>query len=156
MRSFYTITSSILKGRALAIVVALLPGLLFAQTGGGMNQLPAAGTTVTLGKVDNITIEGKVQSPSSQATPLQVVCVFEYTEGDIFNSPPALPPAANGLFHIDQALHGLITDLRKRGKFMGRALETLLITPPEGTIPLVLLRPMLSKELSRHMKRRCT
>ena len=119
----------------LAVAFALLPAFVFAQAAGGVGQLPAVGTTVTLGKIDNITIEGKVQSPAGQATPLQVVCVFEYTEGDIFNSPPALPPAANGLFHIDQALHGLITDLRKSGKFMGRALETLLITPPAGTIP---------------------
>lgn len=125
-----------MKRKVLAMVFALLPAVLgFGQTGGGVSQLPAVGTTVTLGKVDNITIEGKVQSPASQATPLQVVCVFEYTEGDIFKSPPALPPAANGLFHLDQALHGLITDLRKSGKFMGRALETLLITPPAGTIP---------------------
>ncbi|HEY4286667.1 MAG TPA: hypothetical protein VGN00_06165 [Puia sp.] len=41
----------------------------------------------------------------------------------------------NGLLHLDQALLGLINDLRKIEKFMGRALETLLITPPAGTIP---------------------
>lgn len=117
------------------VVLALLPGFLFAQAGGSERPLPELGTTLPLGTIDNITIEVKVQSPSSQVTPLQIVCIFEYTEGDIFRSPPALPPAANGLLHLDQALHGLITDLRKSGKFMGRSLETLLITPPEGTIP---------------------
>jgi hypothetical protein len=32
-------------------------------------------------------------------------------------------------------LNGLITDLRKSGKFAGHSLETLLITPPKGSIP---------------------
>jgi hypothetical protein len=61
--------------------------------------------------------------------------VFEYVEGDIYTSPPALPAALNGLVHIDHQLNGLITELRKSGQFEGRALETLLLTPPKGTIP---------------------
>jgi len=96
--------------------------------------LTAVGTSAILGKADGIAIEGKVQSPSAQATPLQIICVFEYTEGDM-TSPQALPAAANGLLHVDQALSGLITDLRKSGKFAGHALETIIITPPKGTIP---------------------
>jgi hypothetical protein len=87
-----------------------------------------------LGKVNGIAIEAKVESPSSNVTPLQIVCVFEYTEGDIFNSPPALPHELNGLVHVDEALNGLITDLRKNGRYAGHAYETLLITPPPGTI----------------------
>jgi Cytosol aminopeptidase family, N-terminal domain len=55
--------------------------------------------------------------------------VFEYTEGDIFKSPPALPKALNGMVHLDEQLNGLITDLRKTGEFEGHALETILITP---------------------------
>jgi hypothetical protein len=73
-----------------------------------------------------------VQGPSTEITSLQVACVFEYTEGDIFNSPPALPAAANGMVHLDHDLNGIITELRKSGKFSGHALETLLITPPPG------------------------
>jgi hypothetical protein len=38
------------------------------------------------------------------------------------------------LVHLDQALGGLITELRKTGKFAGHTLETLLITPPPGRI----------------------
>lgn len=95
--------------------------------------LATVGTSAILGKADGIAIEGKVQSPSAQATPLQIICIFEYTEGDM-TSPQALPAAANGLLHVDQALGGLITELRKSGKFMGHALETILITPPKGTI----------------------
>lgn len=96
---------------------------------------PTVGTTETIGKIDGVTIEVKVQSPSAQETPLQIVCLFEYTEGDLFNSPPALPKEVNGMLHVDEALHGLITDLRRTNKFEGKYLETLLITPSENTLP---------------------
>ena len=97
--------------------------------------LPAVGTKETVARVGGIEIEVIVQSPAAQVTPLQIVCLFEYTEGDIFSSPPALPKELNGMLHVDEALHGLITDLRKTNKFEGRALETLLISPPPKTIP---------------------
>jgi len=92
------------------------------------------GTSAVWGTIDGVAIEGMVEGPSTETTPLQVACVFEYTEGDIFTSPPALPAAANGMVHLDQALSGLITDIRKSGKFTGHAFETILITPPAGAI----------------------
>ena len=88
-----------------------------------------AGTSKIWGKVDGIEIEGMVAGPSTEVTPLQVACVFEYTEDDIFKSPPALPAAVNVMVHLDKGLQGIITDIRKNGKFAGHALETLLITP---------------------------
>ncbi|WP_247654975.1 M17 family peptidase N-terminal domain-containing protein [Chitinophaga varians] len=91
------------------------------------------GTAKVWGKVDGISIVGLVQGPSAAVAPLQVACVFEYTEGDIFN-PPALPAALNGMVHLDDALKGQITELRKSGKFEGHYLETLLITPPKGAM----------------------
>ncbi|MGF7077350.1 M17 family peptidase N-terminal domain-containing protein [Mucilaginibacter sp. 3215] len=97
--------------------------------------LPAPGTSVTIGQIDGITIATAVQSPSNQQTPLQVICVFEYTEDDIFNSPPALPRNLNGLVHVDEALKGILTELRKSGRFEGQTLETMLITPSVGSLP---------------------
>ena len=94
----------------------------------------AVGTHTIWGTIDGVQIEGMVQGPSTEATPLQIACVFEYTEGDIFNSPPALPAAVNGMVHLDHDLKGIITELRKNGKFLGHAFETLLITPPVGLI----------------------
>ena len=108
--------------------------LLVANVSNAQVDLPKLGTSKTIGKVDGIEIEAKVQSPSGQETPLQIVCLFEYTEGDIFN-PPALPKDLNGMVHVDEALHGLITELRKSGKFSGYRYETLLIDPPANTIP---------------------
>lgn len=96
--------------------------------------LPSLGEVAKLGSVGGVEIETAVQSPASQETPLQIVCLFEYTEGDIFNSPPALSKELNGLVHVDEALKGLITDLRKTNRFEGKSLETLLIIPPSGSI----------------------
>ncbi|WP_295118544.1 M17 family peptidase N-terminal domain-containing protein [uncultured Chitinophaga sp.] len=107
---------------------------MLATLGAFAQTLPAIGTAAVVGKVDGIAIEAKVQSPSAQPTPLQVACLFEYTENDLTN-PPALPAALNGMLHLDEALHGIITELRKSGRFTGHAYETLLITPPAGTIP---------------------
>lgn len=121
------------------LTCALLISLLSTTVMHGQRtnaQVTPVGTVQTIGKIGNsITIELKVQGPSAQETPLQVACLFEYTEGDIFNSPPALPRNFNGMIHLDEALHGLITNLRKNGRFKGHALETLLLTPPAGTIP---------------------
>ncbi len=105
----------------------ILWALLFAAT------LPAVGTQNVVGQADGLTVEVKVQGPAAQPTPLQIACLFEYVDGDITN-PPALPAAVNGMVHLDASLHGLIAELRHSGKFAGHALETLLITPPKGTI----------------------
>ena len=93
-----------------AIFILLFAIVDFAHTS---KTSPAIGTKEIVARVDGIEIEVIVQSPSAQVTPLQIVCLFEYTEGDIFNSPPALPRELNGMLHVDEALHGLITDLRK-------------------------------------------
>lgn len=113
------------------IVTMLIVQLAAADS----KNLPALGTREIVGKLDEINIEALVQSPSAQDTPLQIVCLFEYTEGDISRSPPALPKELNGLLHVDEALHGLITELRKTNQFKGHNLETLLIIPSANTIP---------------------
>lgn len=115
--------------RQIALTLLLFAGL----THNAFAQNAALGSTTTWGKVDGVAVNGLVQGPSAAEADLQVACVFEYTEGDIFN-PPALPANLNGMVHLDDAFKGLITELRKSGKFTGHALETLLITPPKGTL----------------------
>jgi len=107
--------------------------LVYAQAVAEAKTTPI-GTAKIWGTIDNVSVEGVVQGPSAQVTPLQIACVFEYTDGDIFTAPPALPAALNGMVHLDEAFKGLITQLRKTGNFEGHALETLLITPPAGTL----------------------
>lgn len=137
MKKILSSQSSILKKikpflcRVLVLLaIGITPSVLSAQS---QTALPAGGTNIILGKIDSINIEVIVQSPSAEKTPLQIACVFEYTENDIF-LPPALPAAANEMVHLDQGLSGIITELRKSGKFAGHALETLLIDVPSGTI----------------------
>jgi hypothetical protein len=127
---------NILKLTKRLVLTAMFLGFISAVelTKSPETTLPPVGTKTLVGVIDGINIEAIVQSPSAQVTPLQIICLFEYTEGDIFLSPPALPKEVNGLLHVDEALHGLITDLRKSGKFGGHSLETLLIIPPKNTI----------------------
>lgn len=103
------------------------------------DSLPAVGTEATLGTLEGLSIRAKVQSPSNEATPLQIICLFEYTDNDIYTSPPALPKEMNGLVHVDEALSGLLTEIRKSKKFTGKFLETLLLTPHDT--------PILAKQL---------
>ena len=113
----------------------LLLGIVFLlNTNISLAQVAKIGTSKVWGNVDGIAIEGVVQGPSAQVSDLQVACVFEYTEGDIYNSPPALPAELNGLVHLDKDTKGLLTDLRKSGRFAGRIHETILISPPKGMI----------------------
>jgi len=123
----------IFKSLFLAAFLSTATLSLSAQTTADVKTTPV-GTSVIWGKVDGVAIEGMVQGPSAEVADLQVACVFEYTEGDIFNSPPALPAAVNGMVHLDHDLNGIITEIRKSGKFAGHAFETLLITPPAGKI----------------------
>lgn len=92
------------------------------------------GASKVWGYVDNVAIAGLVEGPATADVELQIVCVFEYVEGDIFNSPPALPASLNGMVHLDEALKGKITEIRKTGKFKGEALSTFVIIPPNGSI----------------------
>ncbi len=117
------------------VLTAWMPLYAVTDVSQKTTTLPAVGTQEKVGNIEGVDIHAAVQSPSAQETPLQIVCLFEYTEGDIFNSPPALPKELNGMLHVDEALHGLITELRKSNQFEGHALETLLLIPPPNTIP---------------------
>lgn len=131
MKNNYSAQQQIRNGLT---AVLLVFGSILNVTALYAQQTTAVGTTKIWGRVNGVVVEGIVQGPSAQVSELQVVCVFEYTEGDIFNSPPALPAAVNGLVHLDHDLKGMLTILRKEGKFKGHTLETMLLSPPKGTI----------------------
>ncbi|PUZ23426.1 peptidase M17 [Chitinophaga parva] len=120
---------------ALLITFATTVGFAQQSTDTGTKQAIAAGTSKTWGTIDGVKFTGLVQGPSTATADLQVICVFEYTEGDIFKSPPALPAASNGLIHLDEALKGRLTELRKSQQFDGHFLETFYLDLPKGTIP---------------------
>lgn len=120
-------------GRAAVFVVMAVASVRAWADAAHPAAVATVGTQTRAGVAAGLAVDVKVAGPATQATPLQVACVFEYVEGDI-TQPPALPAALNGMRHLDESLHGLITELRKSGRFAGHALETLLIVPPKGTI----------------------
>jgi hypothetical protein len=88
---------------------------------------------------NGVTIKVRMQGPLDMDTPLQVVCFFKHkASGDTL-----LETAAD----LDKKLGGAISALRNRGEFAGDELETLLLTPPKGTItPRLLLLVGLGEE----------
>src|SRR5205085_4384620 len=76
---------------------------------------------------DKLSIKVRMEGPYTADTPLQVVCYFRYTaEG--------AKRMSGAPVELDKHLGGVIAALRERGEFKGDDLETLLITPPEGSI----------------------
>lgn len=123
--------------KSLLIAGLAFSTLIFAQTttttATASVKTTAIGTSKNWGSVDGISMIGLVQGPSSADAQLQVACVFEYTDNDI-HSAQALPANLNGLVHLDEALKGEFTKIRQSGQFKGHSLETLLITPPAGSM----------------------
>lgn len=121
--------------KSLLIAGLAISTLTFAQTTtANISATPAkVGTMKNWGSVDGISMIGLVQGPSSADAQLQVACVFEYTDNDI-HSAQALPANLNGLVHLDDALKGEFTKIRQSGQFKGHSLETLLISPPKGSM----------------------
>src|SRR5215211_7892960 len=93
-----------------------------------------------------LAITVRMQGPYDADVPLQIVCYFKHrAEGDKTSGAPV---------ELDKRLGGAIAALRNRGEFVGDELETLLLTPPEGTIkPKLLLLVGLGDEESLSLDR---
>ena len=66
-----------------------------------------------------------MQSPAETKTDLQIFCLFS-------SSPTN--PLHGSLIEINEKLHGLLDQLRTAGLLNGDLGETILLTPPAGTI----------------------
>jgi hypothetical protein len=104
---------------------------------------PAADTKVPANQVlegtNGVRLVVRAQGPYDADVPLQVVCYFKHKKaGD-----RTLGAAAE----LDKRLGGVIASLRNRSEFAGDEQETLLLTPPRGTIkPRLLLLVGLGDE----------
>lgn len=68
----------------------------------------------------------KMIGPYAQPGDLQIICAFKHkAEGDAY---------LGAMKDLDAKLGGLLSSLRKRGEFVGELGETLLFTPPEGSV----------------------
>lgn len=74
-----------------------------------------------------ITLSIKMDGPYMEAADLQIICLFKHKPtGDTYQG------AAKD---TDAHLGGILAALRNRGEFVGESGETILFTPPEGSIP---------------------
>jgi hypothetical protein len=93
-----------------------------------------------------LAITVRMQGPYDADVPLQIACYFKHrAEGDKTSGAPV---------ELDKRLGGAIGALRSRGEFVGDESETLLLTPPEGTIkPQQLLLVGLGDEETLSLER---
>jgi hypothetical protein len=69
----------------------------------------------------------KMIGPFTEAADLQIICLLKHkASGDTYEG------AAK---ETDSLLGGLLSSLRNRGEFVGELGETILFTPPKGSIP---------------------
>src|SRR4051812_25505320 len=80
-----------------------------------------------IGAPQGVAIKVRMEGPYTAETPLQVVCYFKYT-------PERAKRMKGAPVELDKELGGVIAALRERGEFEGAELETLLLTPPQGSI----------------------
>ncbi len=119
----------------------LLAGALWAAVVCG--PALAGGTKVPADKAlegtNGVKLVVRAQGPYDADVPLQVVCYFKHRkEGD---------KTLGAAVELDKRLGGAIASLRNRGEFAGDEQETLLLTPPKGTIkPKLLLLVGLGDE----------
>src|SRR6267142_463123 len=76
---------------------------------------------------NKVKVKVRMEGPYTADVPLQVVCYFKYT-------PEGAKRMSGAPVELDKHLGGVIASLRERGEFTGDDLESLLITPPEGSI----------------------
>lgn len=65
------------------------------------------------------------QSPADTKTDLQIFCLFRSSPVNTLHG---------SLIETNEKLHGLLDQLRKPGLFDGELGETILLTPPQGTL----------------------
>ena len=74
-----------------------------------------------------IKVSIKMVGPYMEAADLQIICLFKHkAAGDTYQG------AAKD---TDAHLGGLLSTLRNRGEFVGELGETILFTPPKGSVP---------------------
>jgi hypothetical protein len=76
---------------------------------------------------NNVNVKVRMEGPITADVPLQVVCYFKYT-------PERAKRMSGAPVELDKQLGGVIASLRERGEFVGDHLETILISPPKGSI----------------------
>jgi hypothetical protein len=111
---------------ALSLFSNLALGLLLTASSRG--EAGAAPKETPVGqKPLGIAISVKMTGPYAQDSDLQIICAFKHkTGGDTY---------IGAMKDFDAKVGGLLSALRDRGEFVGELGESILFTPPAGSIP---------------------
>jgi hypothetical protein len=116
------------------VVGLVMSGILIADDAKAPRAKALEGT-------NGVKVVVRAQGPYDADVPLQAVCYFKHKKGG--------DKALGAATVLDERLGGVIASLRNRGEFVGDESETLLLTPPRGTIkPGLLLLVGLGEERS--------
>ena len=108
-------------------LIALGLALIWFATNVGAADSPPPKENVFDTKPFGIKLSIKMVGPYTEAADLQIICLFKHkASGDTYEG------AAKA---TDEHLAGLLSALRNRGEFVGELGETILFTPPSGSIP---------------------
>jgi hypothetical protein len=72
-----------------------------------------------------LAVQVLAQSPAETKTDLQVICLFRSSPGNTLHG---------SLVETNEKLHGVLDQIRKSNLFGGELGETILLTPPDGTL----------------------
>src|SRR5712672_1536891 len=109
------------------ILVASLAVALLCATANAADSAAAPKENVFATKPLGITLSIKMDGPYMEAADLQIICLFKHK--------PAGDTYQGAAKDTDTHLGGMLSALRDRGEFVGELGETILFTPPKGSIP---------------------
>ncbi len=109
------------------IIRTLSLALFLAAVAANAADSPTPKENVFATKPLGIRVSIKMDGPYMEPADLQIICLFKHkASGDTYQG------AAK---ETDGHLMGLLSALRNRGEFAGESGETVLFTPPKGSIP---------------------
>lgn len=100
-------------------------GLVIGAT--ATNTIAAPKENIFPTKPLGITLSIKMTGPFAEPADLQIICLLKHKPGSDNYQGAAK--------ETDEKLRGMLSTLRDRGEFVGETGETILFTPPEGSIP---------------------
>ena len=115
----------------ITIPKAVSVGLMLLMLGGVEASFATEANTAPAEKTfdapHGLKVSVKIVGPYTEPADLQMICLFKHKPGgDTYQG------AAKD---TDEHLHGILSALRNRGEFVGELGETILFTPPNGSIP---------------------
>ena len=109
----------------LVLIGAVLAFVLFGTY--AVDSTTAPKETVFDTRPLGIKLSVKMVGPYMQAADLQIICAFKHKpSGDTY---------LGAAKEFDRKVGGILSALRNRGEFVGELGETILFTPPKGSIP---------------------